>query len=92
VSTQELFPPIYAEEVPAWDIGRPQPDLVAAFDELKFAGSVIDLGYAPGDLRAVFGSGYREVFIRSATFQVTRGHQSKPAWLSLFILSPKSMA
>lgn len=47
--TQDRFPEIYATTVPAWDIGRPQPDLLAAFDELSLAGSVLDLGCGTGE-------------------------------------------
>ncbi len=34
---------------PPWDIGKPQDDLVAAFDEIGIAGSVIDLGCGTGE-------------------------------------------
>jgi trans-aconitate methyltransferase len=49
MTTRDRFPEIYGNIVPAWDIGRPQPDLMTAFDELALTGSVIDLGCGPGD-------------------------------------------
>jgi ubiquinone/menaquinone biosynthesis C-methylase UbiE len=49
VRTRDRFPEIYATITPAWEIGRPQPALLAAFDELSPAGSVIDLGCGTGE-------------------------------------------
>lgn len=191
--TQDRFPEIYASVTPPWDIGRPQPDLVAALDEVLLSGSVLDLGcgtgentlelarrglevwgldatpaalamaeekraarglsatfvqgdaldltalhrcfdtvldcglyhvledeerrrhrrsvdlvlhpggrilmlglatntsgrgprgYSVDELRAGFGDGYEEVFVRPATFWATPDHENLPAWLSLFI-------
>lgn len=46
--TPEFFTMAYAAG-PPWDIGRPQRELVAAFDELRLSGSAIDLGCGTGD-------------------------------------------
>lgn len=34
---------------PPWDIGKPQDDLVAVFDEISISGSVLDLGCGTGE-------------------------------------------
>jgi glutathione S-transferase len=34
---------------PPWDIGKPQDDLVAVFDEIAISGSVLDLGCGTGE-------------------------------------------
>jgi ubiquinone/menaquinone biosynthesis C-methylase UbiE len=47
--THEQFTQVYAGGAPPWDIGRPQRDLVAAFDEIRIAGSALDLGCGTGD-------------------------------------------
>lgn len=47
--THEQFTKAYEGGGPPWDIGRPQRDLVAAFDELQLSGSAIDLGCGTGD-------------------------------------------
>ena len=49
MTTRDRFPEIYSSVTPAWDIGRPQPDLLTAFDELNLTGSVIDLGCGTGE-------------------------------------------
>lgn len=49
MSTKDLFPEIYASVVPAWEIGRPQPALLAVFDELALTGSVLDVGCGSGE-------------------------------------------
>jgi SAM-dependent methyltransferase len=49
MTTKERFPELYSGQTPAWDIGRPQPDLLAAFDELPLTGSVLDLGCGTGE-------------------------------------------
>lgn len=193
MTTRDRFPEIYKGEPPAWDVGFPQPELVAAFDEIGLAGSVLDLGcgtgenilelarrgleawgldatraaldlaeskraarglaasfvlgdaldlsalgrtfdtvldcglfhvledderrvyrrqldgvlrpggrflmlglasnpkgpgprgYSIDELRAALRGGYREMFIRSALFEVRAGHVRRPAWLSLFV-------
>jgi hypothetical protein len=36
-------------------------------------------------LRAALDNGYREVFVRSASFWATSERGYKPAWLSLFV-------
>jgi SAM-dependent methyltransferase len=45
----EFFTRAYEGGGPPWDLGRPQRDLVAAFDELRLSGSAIDLGCGTGD-------------------------------------------
>jgi SAM-dependent methyltransferase len=193
MTTRDKFPALYSGSTPAWDIGRPQPELLVAFDELALTGSVLDLGcgtgentlelarrgleawgldatpaalaiaekkraarglaatfvlgdaldlaplsrtfdtvldcglyhvledeerrtyrreldhvlrpggrflmlglatnpggpgprgYSVDDLRAAFDNGYREVFVRSASFWATSERGHKPAWLSLFV-------
>jgi SAM-dependent methyltransferase len=47
--TKDRFSEIYAISTPAWDIGRPQPDLLTAFDEISLTGSVLDLGCGTGE-------------------------------------------
>ena len=49
--TKESFVHAYDDPgaAPPWDIGRPQPDMVAAFEELAIAGSAIDLGCGTGE-------------------------------------------
>lgn len=47
--TRERFLAAYDGEPPPWDIGHPQRDLVAAFDELGVAGSALDLGCGTGE-------------------------------------------
>lgn len=47
--TRERFLAAYDGPPPPWDIGRPQPDLVAAFDEMGIAGSALDLGCGTGE-------------------------------------------
>lgn len=47
--THEQFTKAYEGGGPPWDIGRPQRDLVAAFDELQLSGSALDLGCGTGD-------------------------------------------
>jgi SAM-dependent methyltransferase len=47
--TRERFLDAYDGPPPPWDIGHPQPDLVAAFDEVGLAGSVLDLGCGTSD-------------------------------------------
>jgi hypothetical protein len=42
-------------------------------------------GYSVGELRAAFDKGYREVFMRSASFWATVERGQKAAWLSLFV-------
>ena len=37
------------EAPPPWDIGKPQGDLVAVFDEIQITGSVLDLGCGTGE-------------------------------------------
>jgi ubiquinone/menaquinone biosynthesis C-methylase UbiE len=49
MATRERFLAMYDGAPPPWDIGRPQPDLVAAFDELGLTGSVLDLGCGTGE-------------------------------------------
>jgi SAM-dependent methyltransferase len=49
MSTRDRFPAFYNGSTPAWDIGRPQPELLAVFDELALTGSVIDLGCGTGE-------------------------------------------
>jgi SAM-dependent methyltransferase len=46
---REFFSKVYEDTVPPWDIGRPQRELVAAFDELQISGSAIDLGCGTGE-------------------------------------------
>jgi len=47
-ATKERFASAY-ERTPPWDIGRPQQDLVAAFDALDLPGPVLDLGCGTGE-------------------------------------------
>jgi SAM-dependent methyltransferase len=49
VPTRERFLDAYDGDPPPWDIGRPQPDLVAVFDEIGISGSAIDLGCGTGE-------------------------------------------
>lgn len=49
MTTRERFPDLYNGPTPAWDIGRPQPELLVAFDELALTGSVLDLGCGTGE-------------------------------------------
>ncbi len=50
MDTRDLFPDIYnSDSPPAWDIGRPQPELLVVFDELALTGSVLDLGCGTGE-------------------------------------------
>jgi SAM-dependent methyltransferase len=49
MTTREFFLTSYDGEPPPWDIGKPQPDLVRAFDEVALSGSVIDLGCGTGE-------------------------------------------
>ena len=49
MATRERFIALYEGAPPPWDIGRPQPDLVAAFDELALSGSALDLGCGTGE-------------------------------------------
>jgi cyclopropane fatty-acyl-phospholipid synthase-like methyltransferase len=46
--TRKHFIELY-DSTPPWDIGRPQSDLAAAFDELELRGSAIDLGCGTGE-------------------------------------------
>jgi len=46
---REFFTTAYQGEAPPWDIGRPQRDLVAVFDELGISGSAVDLGCGTGE-------------------------------------------
>jgi SAM-dependent methyltransferase len=47
--TREFFTTAYEGAAPPWDIGRPQRDLVAVFDELGISGSAVDLGCGTGE-------------------------------------------
>jgi SAM-dependent methyltransferase len=48
--TRERFVHAYdGGEPPPWDIGKPQADLVAVFDEIGISGSVLDLGCGTGE-------------------------------------------
>jgi SAM-dependent methyltransferase len=47
--TKEFFVAAYEGAPPPWDLGRPQRDLVMAFDELGLTGSVVDLGCGTGE-------------------------------------------
>jgi SAM-dependent methyltransferase len=47
--TRDRFLDAYDGAPPPWDIGRPQPDLVALFDELALSGSALDLGCGTGE-------------------------------------------
>jgi SAM-dependent methyltransferase len=47
--TREFFTTAYEGGPPPWDIGRPQRDLVTAFDELRISGSAVDLGCGTGE-------------------------------------------
>jgi SAM-dependent methyltransferase len=47
--SHERFTELYAGGGAPWDIGRPQRELVAAFDELGISGSAVDLGCGTGD-------------------------------------------
>jgi glutathione S-transferase len=48
--TRERFVDAYhAGAPPPWEIGGPQPDLVAVFDELAISGSALDLGCGTGE-------------------------------------------
>ncbi len=49
MATKEFFVSAYEGNPPPWDLGRPQKDLIEAFEELKIAGSVIDLGCGTGE-------------------------------------------
>ncbi len=49
MATRERFLAMYDGPPPPWDIGCPQPDLVAAFDELGLTGSVLDVGCGTGE-------------------------------------------
>ena len=49
MTTRDRFPALYSGPTPAWDIGRPQPELLVAFDKLALTGSVLDLGYGTGE-------------------------------------------
>jgi SAM-dependent methyltransferase len=49
VITREFFTAAYEGAAPPWDIGRPQRDLVTAFDELQLSGSALDLGCGTGE-------------------------------------------
>ena len=42
-------PPLAASVTPPWDIGCPQADLVAAFDEVSLSRSVLDPGCGTGE-------------------------------------------
>ncbi|MFD3514767.1 class I SAM-dependent methyltransferase [Streptomyces sp. NPDC058657] len=44
----DLLPGASIKGVP-WDIGEPQPDVIAMEEEGRFAGSVLDIGCGPGD-------------------------------------------
>jgi ubiquinone/menaquinone biosynthesis C-methylase UbiE len=48
----DLLPGASIKGVP-WDIGEPQPDVVAMEDDGRFGGAVLDIGCGPGD-NAVF--------------------------------------
>jgi len=47
--TRDRFTSSYEGAPPPWDIGHPQHDLVAAFDELVLSGSALDLGCGTGE-------------------------------------------
>lgn len=47
--TREFFVQAYEGAPPPWDIGHPQRDLLAAFDQLSLAGAVLDLGCGTGE-------------------------------------------
>jgi SAM-dependent methyltransferase len=47
--TRDFFTTVYEGAGPPWDIGRPQRDLVAVFDELRMSGSAVDLGCGTGE-------------------------------------------
>lgn len=46
--TRKRFLDMY-DATPPWDIGRPQSELAAVFDELELRGSAIDLGCGTGE-------------------------------------------
>ena len=49
MATKEFFVAAYEGAPPPWDLGRPQTDLMAVFEELGLSGSVVDLGCGTGE-------------------------------------------
>lgn len=49
IETQSFFQSAYQGDAPPWDIGRPQRDMMAAFDALPAAGSALDVGCGTGE-------------------------------------------
>lgn len=47
--TRSFFQSAYLGDAPPWDIGRPQRDLLAAFDLLPSTGSALDVGCGTGE-------------------------------------------
>jgi SAM-dependent methyltransferase len=63
VQSSDFFDSAYREKAP-WDVGKPQPDLIALFDEYPPTGPVLEVGCGTGDLAlAMAGRGLSVVGI-----------------------------
>jgi SAM-dependent methyltransferase len=76
-----FFEWIYSDVAP-WDIGAPQPGLVALLDDVPPSGAILDIGCGSGDLAIVLAQrGYRTTgidFVESAIDQARKKAAALP--------------
>ena len=83
--------PVLAEYFARVDGGHPQAVVELLAPDFRFAtiwGEETFARPSAGgieELRAYFADGWREVFVRQTSFQVTTGQAPQTAWLSLFV-------
>ncbi|MFE2933493.1 class I SAM-dependent methyltransferase [Streptomyces sp. NPDC059278] len=71
----DLLPGAAIKGVP-WDIGEPQPDVVAMEDAGRFDGAVLDIGCGPGDNAAFLaGRGHRVTAVDAASAAIEQAKE-----------------
>src|SRR5713226_8036335 len=67
-------------ETPPWDVGKPQPAMLALLDEFPPAGPVLDVGCGTGELAlAVAGRGLRVLGVDQAPAAIEKARAKAKA-------------
>lgn len=76
----DFFEAVYRTVTPPWDIGGPQPALIALLDEFPPAGRVLDVGCGSGDLAlALAARGLDVVGVDLAASAIAQANAKKAA-------------